>query len=80
MLPNYLYVNFYVHVTVCFFVGAQTNVSGAIQLCDCTTVDIEGLSTAADCILAASNTEIVDAFEELVSVWCKDIEQVMNFC
>ena len=50
--------------------------SGAIQLRDCETVTIEDLNTAADCIQAAANPEIVDAFEELVAFWCKDIEQV----
>ncbi|XP_033641432.1 dynein heavy chain 8, axonemal-like [Asterias rubens] len=60
------------------YVGsAQTNVSGAIQLRDCETVDIDGLDTASDCILAAANPEIVDAFDELVTFWCKDIEQVL---
>ena len=58
--------------------GAQTNVSGAIQLRDCETVDIDGLNTAADCMLAAANPEIVDAFDELVTFWCKDIEQVKS--
>ncbi|XP_072165822.1 dynein axonemal heavy chain 8-like [Diadema setosum] len=60
-----------------FLDGAQINVSGAVKLCQCEEVDLDNIQTAADCMAASANPEIVEAFENLVHAWCKEIEQVI---
>ncbi|XP_063956179.1 dynein axonemal heavy chain 8-like [Lytechinus pictus] len=60
-----------------FLNGAQINVSGAVKLCPCEEVEIDNIQTAADCIGASTNPEIVEVFENLVHAWCKEIEQVI---
>lgn len=58
------------------FSGAQIDVTGAVKLCPCEEVEIDHIQTAADCLGASTNPEIVEAFENLVHAWCKEIEQV----
>ena len=50
--------------------------SGAVKLCECEEVELDNIQTAADCIAASANPEIVEVFEHLVHAWCKEIEQV----
>lgn len=53
------------------------NVDGAVRLSECTTVDLDKLQTPAECTAAANEPDTVSALEELVSDWCKQIEQVL---
>lgn len=50
--------------------------SGAVQLQESEVVDVFSLATACDCINGAGNPDTVEALEDLVSSWCKEIEQV----
>ncbi|XP_030832172.1 dynein heavy chain 8, axonemal [Strongylocentrotus purpuratus] len=60
-----------------FLDGAQIDVTGAVKLCPGEEVEIDHIQTAADCMGASTNPEIVEAFENLVHAWCKEIEQVI---
>lgn len=47
-----------------------------VRLQTTSNVDLFAIKTAQDCTGAAANPEIVSELEELVTVWCKQIEQV----
>lgn len=47
-----------------------------MQLQECEAVDVFSLATASDCVNAAGNPDTVEALEDLVTSWCKEIEQV----
>lgn len=53
------------------------NINGAVRLSECTTVNLDQFSSPQECADAAKDPEIVVALEELVSGWCKQIEQVV---
>ncbi|XP_077975281.1 dynein axonemal heavy chain 8-like [Styela clava] len=57
--------------------SAQMNIDGAVRLSESTTVDLTKYSSPQECTEAANDPEVVVALEELVSGWCKQIEQVL---
>ena len=56
--------------------GAKISAETAVKL-EPNTVDMSGISTAQDCISAAANPELLTSMEELVTIWSKQIEQVL---
>ncbi|XP_019624088.1 PREDICTED: dynein heavy chain 8, axonemal-like [Branchiostoma belcheri] len=60
-----------------FLDAAQLNIEGTVNLKECEKVDVSKLHTMAEVMTAAGNPEILDACEELVQCWCKQIEQVL---
>ena len=55
--------------------GAQQSADSAVTLVTA-NVDMSEIRNAQDCITASSNLELLAALEEVVSMWCKQIEQV----
>lgn len=49
---------------------------GVVQLAHAEKIDLSKMKSAQDCITSASNPEILTELEELVTIWCKQIEQV----
>ena len=47
-----------------------------VKLVECEKVDLNTLQRAQDCINAAGNQETLLVLEELVTHWCKQVEQV----
>ena len=58
--------------------GAKISAEGAVTLHGCEKVDMKTIGTAQDCIGAAGNADTVSKLEEVVLIWCKQIEQVLN--
>lgn len=65
---------------VCAYVythaGAQKSIDEAVYLILETPVELDRLKTSEGCISHAKQPETVAALEELVTKWCKQIEQV----
>ncbi|XP_064651602.1 dynein axonemal heavy chain 8-like [Lineus longissimus] len=57
--------------------GSEMSIAGVVMLKECETVNLDGVRTASDCVTASANPEIVCQLEELVTVWCKQIKQVL---
>ncbi|XP_070548103.1 dynein axonemal heavy chain 8-like [Ptychodera flava] len=60
-----------------FLDGALVGVSAVVKLPDTEGVNLDLYSSASECISAANNPETLTAVEELVLLWCKQIEQVL---
>ena len=59
-----------------FILGAELSADGVVRLTKCDGIDLSVINTAHDCITAAANPEVLPQLEHLVSLWCKQIEQV----
>lgn len=57
--------------------GAQQSVSEAVHLSLDVAIDLKQLSTSEGCIGSAKQADIVDVLEELVTVWCQQVERVL---
>ncbi|CAH1796663.1 unnamed protein product [Owenia fusiformis] len=60
-----------------FISCAQVSAEGVVRLRECEGVDLESMQSAKDCINAAANPETMAILEDVVSSWCKQIEQVL---
>ena len=56
--------------------GAQQSVEGVVRLKMSESIDMSAITSAQDCIDAATNPDMLASIEELVAIWCKQIEQV----
>ena len=59
-------------------VGAQISSESLVQLQSATSVDLSAIRTAQDCMMAATNPDTLSELEKLVTIWCKQIEQVWS--
>lgn len=59
------------------YIGAQQSINDAVRLSLTTPVDLLSLGTSDGCISAAKNTDTVTSLEQLLSVWCQQIEEVL---
>ena len=59
------------------FLGAQQSIDEAVFLSLDTSVSLEKLYTSEGCIAGARSGSVVDALEQLVGVWCQQIELVL---
>ncbi|XP_056012226.1 dynein axonemal heavy chain 8-like [Ostrea edulis] len=59
--------------------SAQANSGEGVQLAKCTSekINIREVGTVSKCIQLAANSDIVTEMEDLVSTWCKQIEQIL---
>ena len=64
------------HFLKLLFLGAQLSAEEVVKLVECEKVDLNTLQRAQDCINAAGNQETLLVLEELVTHWCKQVEQV----
>ncbi|XP_052061669.1 dynein axonemal heavy chain 8-like [Mytilus californianus] len=64
---------------VSFLGHAQANSGECVRLASNTSekINLQEIKTAQDCIQAAANPDIVCDVEELATVWCKQIEQIL---
>ena len=60
---------------------AQANAGEGVRLEDYTgdKVDLSSMKGITACVELATNPDVVAEMEELVSLWCKQIEQVRHF-
>ena len=63
----------------CCATGAEQCAEGVVRLRPPDNLDLSTFRTQQDCVQAAGSPEVVSAVEEVVTVWCKQIEQVC-FC
>ena len=49
-----------------------------VTLANCQTYDLHTIQSAHDCQQVASSTEALQAIEECIAVWIKQIEQVLH--
>lgn len=61
-----------------FVLDAQANAGEGVRLVDYTgdKIDLSAVRTITDCIQLAANPDVVADMEDLLTVWCKQIEQV----
>lgn len=57
--------------------GAQQSISDAVHLSLETSVDLSSLSTSEGCIAASKNPETIASLEQLVGIWCQQVEEVL---
>ena len=57
--------------------GAQESITDAVHLSLEVAMDLHTLSTSEGCITSAKQADTVDMLEELVSVWCQQVEHVL---
>ena len=58
------------------FVGAKESLDDKVILKPCETYDLSTLQGPADYLAAANSSESLQAIEECIQVWIKQIEQV----
>ena len=58
-------------------IGAQQSITDAVHLSLDVSMDLHVLATSEGCISSAKQADIVDMLEEMVSVWCQQIEHVL---
>ena len=56
--------------------GAQDSLENKITLTPCETYDLSTIRTPHDCQAVANSTEALQAIEDCMQVWIKQIEQV----
>ena len=59
-----------------FFAATHLALSDTIELAKCETINTSEYTTTAQYLSVANNTEQLSQLEELVQLWCKQIEQV----
>ncbi len=57
--------------------GTRQSINDAVNLSLETNVDLTSLCTSEGCISASRNADTISALEELISVWCHQVEQVL---
>lgn len=57
--------------------GAQQSINEAVHLSLDVTFDLKQLSTSEGCISSAKQADTVDMLEQLVTVWCQQVERVL---
>ncbi|XP_074644897.1 dynein axonemal heavy chain 5-like [Tubulanus polymorphus] len=62
---------------VSVLIGAQESLDDKVSLKPCETYDLSRLQTPSDCIAVANSTESLNAIEDCMAVWIKQIEQVL---
>ncbi|KAF6019880.1 DNAH8 [Bugula neritina] len=60
-----------------FLAGAQISISHAVTLAPDTIVNWADIHTMADCQYISSNPDTVVEIENLVTVWCKQLEKIL---
>ena len=58
-------------------IGTHVAVSDAVQLQPCEVIDVEDIESPLEYPVIASNLETLSNLEELVQMWCKQVEQVI---
>lgn len=64
----------------CIFVhttGAQKSINDAVHLSMDTVIDLDTLKTSEGCISASKNPETVAGLEQLIGLWCQQVEDVL---
>ena len=64
-------------IQICYFIGTQHSINDAVHLSLQTSVDLQTLSTSEGCITASRNPETISSLEQLIGVWCQQVEQVL---
>lgn len=57
--------------------GAQKSINDAVHLSMDTVIDLDTLKTSEGCISASKNPETVAGLEQLIGLWCQQVEDVL---
>lgn len=61
----------------CITIGAQKSINDAVHLSMDTLIDLDTLKTSEGCISASKNPEMVAGLEQLIGLWCQQVEDVL---
>ena len=64
-------------IVIPFFAGTRQSISDAVHLALDTNIDLSSLCCSEGCISASRNADTICALEELIGVWCHQVEQVL---
>ena len=76
-LPFFYLQTVHLFNVLVFIIGAQQSITDAVHLSLDVSMDLSVLGTSEGCISSAKQADIVDTLEEMVAVWCQQIEHVL---